>query len=228
MARRYRLEYRKRKREKERRKQLKIQEAEKRKNLKRKQESEKRILSETKTKEYSVLREILGWLVYIIVIIVATYLIITYVGQRTRVSGHSMEPTLQHGDNLIVDKLSYHFRDPERYEIIVFPFKYAEDTYYIKRIIGLPGDTIQVKDGYVYLNGEKLEESYDKIDIGKEGIAIKEITLGEDEYFVMGDNRNKSSDSRDSSVGVLKKDDFIGRAWIRIWPLDNVGVISHE
>ncbi len=214
MARKYRLEYLKRKRRREIERQHK-------------DEMEEIRLQEMST-ERRVLREIIGWILYVAVIIVAVYLVITYVGQRTRVSGHSMEPTLQHEDNLIVDKLTYRFRKPERYEIIVFPFKHAEDTYYIKRIIGLPGETIQVIDGYVYINGERLEEKFDKIDAGKEGIAIEKITLGENEYFVMGDNRNRSSDSRDVSVGVLNKDDFIGRAWIRIWPLKSIGVIPHE
>lgn len=210
MARRYRLEYLRKKRARERQREL------------------RRRQQEMHESEPSVLRELLGWLLYIIIIIGVTYLIITYVGQRTKVVGDSMNPTLQSQDNLIVDKLSYRFRDPERYEIIVFPYKYEENTYYIKRIIGLPGETVQVMDGSVYINGERLEESFDLIEAGKEGIASEPITLGEDEYFVMGDNRNRSSDSRDSSVGVLKKDDFVGRAWIRIWPLKSIGVVSHE
>ena len=99
--------------------------------------------------EPGVLATLLGWILYILIIVGLTYLIITYVGQRTRVSGSSMETTLSDGDNLIVDKISYRFHDPERYDIIVFPFKYEENTYYIKRIIGLPGETVQVVDGYV-------------------------------------------------------------------------------
>ena len=103
----------------------------------------------------NVLKEVLSTSIYLLVVLCAAYLIITYVGQRTQVSGSSMEATLSDGDNLIVDKITYHFRDPERYEIIVFPYRYAEDTYYIKRIIGLPGETI-VFDGTgdVYINGE--------------------------------------------------------------------------
>ena len=160
-------------------------------------------------KSMKVMREILGWIVYILVVIGVTYLIVTYVGQRTKVSGPSMEATLHDGDNLIVDKISYRFRDPERFEIIVFPYQYAEDTFYIKRIIGMPGDTVQIKDGYVYINDELLEEDiYGKevIDETKRGIADEPVVLGEDEYFVMGDNRNHSSDSRDPSVGVLTRD----------------------
>ena len=140
----------------------------------------------------------------------------------------SERTTLSDGDNLIVDKISYRFRDPERFEIIVFPFQYEEHTYYIKRIIGLPGETVQVIDGYVYINGEMLDENYGLEVMDDPGIAAEPITLGEDEYFVLGDNRNHSSDSRDPSVGVLHRDDIMGRAWIRIWPFDKFGVIKHE
>ena len=179
-------------------------------------------------KPKGIVKELLGWIVYIAIIIGLTWLIITFVGQRTRVSGHSMEATLHDGDNLIVDKLSYHFREPKRFEIIVFPYRHKENTYYIKRIIGLPGETVQVKDGYVYINGEKLDENYGLEVMEDAGIAAEPIELGEDEYFVLGDNRNHSSDSRDPSVGILHRDELIGRAWGRIWPLDSIGVIPHE
>ena len=177
----------------------------------------------------SVMRELLGWLFYRLIIIGLTYLIITYVGQRTRVSGSSMETTLSDGDNLIVDKLSYRFQEPKRFDIVVFPYKYEENTYYIKRIIGLPGDTVQVKDGYTYINGELLESDIYGAEVMIEaGTASEPITLGEDEYFVLGDNRNHSLDSRDPSVGILKREDLIGRAWVRIYPFDKMGVIRHE
>lgn len=179
-------------------------------------------------KERSILGELLSWLIYIVIVVILSLGIITFIGQRTKVSGHSMETTLSDGDNLIVDKISYRFRDPERFEIIVFPFQYEEHTYYIKRIIGLPGETVQVIDGYVYINGEVLDENYGLEVIDDPGIAAEPITLGEDEYFVLGDNRNHSSDSRDPSVGVLHRDDIMGRAWIRIWPFDKFGVIKHE
>lgn len=179
-------------------------------------------------KERSILGELLSWIIYIVIVVILSLGIITFVGQRTKVSGHSMETTLSDGDNLIVDKISYRFRDPKRFEIIVFPFQYEEHTYYIKRIIGLPGETVQVIDGYVYINGEMLDENYGLEVMDDPGIAAEPITLGEDEYFVLGDNRNHSSDSRDPSVGVLHRDDIMGRAWIRIWPFDKFGVIKHE
>lgn len=179
-------------------------------------------------REKSIIGELLGWLVYIVIIVLLSLCIITFVGQRTKVSGHSMETTLSDGDNLIVDKITYRFRDPQRFEIIVFPFQYEEHTYYIKRIIGLPGETVQVIDGYVYINGEMLDENYGLEVMEDPGIAAEPITLGDDEYFVLGDNRNHSSDSRDPSVGVLHRSDIMGRAWIRIWPFDKFGVIRHE
>ena len=178
--------------------------------------------------EKSIFRELFGWLIYIIIIVGLSLLIITFVGQRTKVSGHSMETTLSDGDNLIVDKISYRFRSPKRFEIIVFPFKYEQNTYYIKRIIGLPGETVQIMDGYVYINGELLDENYGNELMEDPGIAAEPITLGEDEYFVLGDNRNHSSDSRDPSVGILHRSELMGRAWIRIWPFDKFGVIKHE
>lgn len=178
--------------------------------------------------ERSIIRELFGWIVYILIIVGLTYLIITFVGQRTRVSGSSMETTLSDGDNLIVDKVSYRFGEPKRYEIIVFPYQYEENTYYIKRIIGLPGETVQVTDGAVYINGQKLDENYGNEAMQGSGIAEEPITLGEDEYFVLGDNRNHSADSRDASVGVLHRKDLLGRAWIRIWPFNKFGVIKHE
>ena len=227
MARKYRLEYLKRKKAREREKEIKKELREQERISRELQKDESEIFSE---KEPNVWKELLGWVMYIAIIIGATYLIVTFVGQRTRVSGESMESSLHNGDNLIVDKISYRFREPERYEIIVFPYKYQENTFYIKRIIGLPGETVQVKDGEVYIDGELLGETYglEQIEEGKEGIAIEPITLGEEEYFVLGDNRNHSSDSRDPSVGILTRDDLIGRAWIRIWPLDSIGVIPHE
>ncbi len=178
-----------------------------------------------------VMKELISTAIYLLVVLGVTYLLITYVGQRTVVDGQSMETTLSHGDNLIVDKITYRFKDPERFDIIVFPFQYQEDTYYIKRIIGLPGETVQIdKEGTIYINGEVLEEAYGREIISEEhiGIAKDPITLGEDEYFVMGDNRNNSSDSRTEIVGNIHRDEIVGRAWLRIWPLDSFGLLTHQ
>ena len=176
----------------------------------------------------NVMRELLGMLVYVGIVLAITFLIITFVGQRTHVSGESMENTLDDGDQLIVDKLTYRFHDPERVDIIVFPFRYKDNTYYIKRIIGLPGETVQIADGEIYINGEVLEESYGREVMQDAGLAAEPITLGDDEYFVLGDNRNYSSDSRDPSVALIHRKEIIGRAWLRIWPLNSFGILKHQ
>ena len=174
------------------------------------------------------LKEVFSTILYILVVLLGTWLIITFVGQRTHVSGESMENTLDDGDQLIVDKITYRFKDQERFDIIVFPFHYKENTYYIKRIIGLPGETVQIADGLIYIDGEVLQESYGREVIQDPGLAAEPITLGEDEYFVLGDNRNQSSDSRDPSVGLIHRDEIVGRAWLRIWPLDSFGILKHQ
>ncbi len=179
-------------------------------------------------KEKSIFRELLEWVIYILIIVVLTYLVITYVGQRTQVIGESMMPTLEDGDNLIVDKITYRFNEPERYDIIVFPYQHDEETFYIKRIVGLPGETVQVIEGILYVNGEDIGENYGAEMMEFEGVAVEPIELGADEYFVLGDNRNNSSDSRDVSVGAIHRDDIIGKAWVRIWPLTHIEVIEHE
>lgn len=173
------------------------------------------------------LREILGTSVYILVVLLVSYLIVHYVGQRTEVIGSSMEYTLMDGDNLIVNKIGYRLHDPERFDIVVFPYRYEKKTYYVKRIIGLPGETIQIKkDGTILIDGEELEEFYGKDVIKDPGRAEIPITLGDDEYFVMGDNRNNSKDSRWEDVGNIKKDEFIGKAWIRIFPFSEFGKVE--
>ena len=177
------------------------------------------------------MKEMISTLAYLLGVLCLTWLVITFVGQRTEVDGSSMEPMLSDMDNLIVDKITYRFADPKRFDIIVFPFKQQENTFYIKRIIGLPGETVQIDvQGNIYINGEVLEESYGREVISPEhvGIAIDPVVLGEDEYFVMGDNRNNSMDSRAEIIGNIKREDIVGRAWIRIWPLSKFGILKHQ
>lgn len=179
-------------------------------------------------KEFSWAREILSTAAYLLVVVALTFLFVQFVGQRTHVNGDSMNVTLEDGDNLIVDKLSYRFSDPKRFDIIVFPYQYQEKTYYIKRIIGMPGETVQVIDGMVYIDGEMLDETYGMEIMQYAGVASEPITLGEEEYFVLGDNRNNSSDSRDPSVGNIQEDQIIGKAFLRIWPFNKIGILSHK
>ena len=181
------------------------------------------------TKKTDLKKEVLSWIFYILFVIALTYLIITFVGQRTMVDGRSMNATLNDGDNLIVEKLSYRLGDPKRFDIIVFPPQESPKEHYIKRIIGLPGETVQIDaEGKIYIDGEVLEENYGLETIRNAGRAAEPITLGDDEYFVLGDNRNNSKDSRSDAVGNVKRSSITGRAWLRIWPLSDIGFLKHQ
>ena len=138
-----------------------------------------------------------------------------------------MEPALQDGECLMIDKLSYQMREPERFEIVIFPFE--EDVFYVKRIIGLPGETVQILEGKVYINGELLEtDVYGEELIENPGRAEDPIELGETEYFLLGDNRNKSLDSRYGIVGDIPLEEFVGRAFLRYYPFDQIGLLTEK
>ena len=176
-----------------------------------------------------ILRTILDYAVWLGSVILLSWLLIHFVVQRTDVNGYSMYPTLDHADQLLADKISYRFRDPERFEIIIFPYRYADRTYFIKRIIGLPGETVRIdEEGQIWIDGEILEEDYGYEVITYQGLAEQEIQLGEDEYFVLGDNRTVSEDSRYPEVGNIRRDELIGRAWLRIYPFSKFGVLKNE
>ncbi|MBQ7077013.1 MAG: signal peptidase I [Lachnospiraceae bacterium] len=186
------------------------------KKEKKKQEREKNIKSA------------LYFMMYLLGIFLAAYLIINYVAQRTIVIGDSMNETLHDEDNLIVDKITYRFRDPKRFEIIVFPYEQEENTLYIKRIIGLPNETVYIDEsGNIYINDVLLIENYGKETIISPGLAANPITLGPDEYFVLGDNRNCSRDSRYEDVGLISFDKIEGRAIFRIFPFNKFGKIKN-
>ena len=174
-------------------------------------------------------REIISTILYLAILCAAVYFILHYVGQRTVVRGDSMDTTLSDGQNLIMDKLSYHFRDPERYDIVIFPGpeEYGEHPYYIKRVIGLPGERVRIDEqGNIFINDELLKESYGYERMEYAGLAAEEIQLGDDEYFVLGDNRNVSEDSRYPDVGNIKRSNIIGRAWLRIYPFSEFGLLT--
>ena len=172
------------------------------------------------------MKEMIHTLLYLLAVLCLTWLVITFVGQRTVVDGSSMEATLSDGDNLIVDKISYRFRDPKRFDIIVFPFQYEKNTYYIKRIIGLPGETVEFLEGEIYINGEKLTEDYATTEIKDVGIVKEKMELSGDEYFVLGDNRANSEDSRMADVGNVKRSYIYGKVWFVLSPQKHFGLIK--
>ena len=170
-------------------------------------------------KEINIVKDLLFLCMYILIVIGICWAVLTYVGQRTEVSGESMSNTLHSGDTLWIDKLEYEFGSPKRFDVVVFPYEEEEDTFYIKRIIGLPGETVYIdEEGTIYINDEPLEgDKYGREPIAedKRGVASEEVTLGDDEYFVLGDNRNNSRDSRFEDVGNIHKDVIIGKAVFR-------------
>jgi signal peptidase I len=150
-----------------------------------------------------------------------------YVMERVSVEGESMMETLHDGDQLIGEKLSVRFNNLKRYDIIYFaPKGNHKSVDFIKRIIGLPGETIYIVDSVVYVNGRPLQEDFAREADFLAYTAASPITLAEDEFFVMGDNRNHSTDSRSSSVGVVHLKDIEGRAVFRLWPLSDFGKID--
>lgn len=168
-------------------------------------------INESKKKP-SPLIDFIKFIGQLILLIIIVWAFLTFVAQRTIVDGSSMEPTYHDTQNLIVNKLVYRFNEPERFDVIVFEPYENEHVYYIKRVIGLPGETINIDaNGTIYINGQILEENYGKETILDAGRATNEITLGENEYFVMGDNRNNSLDSRYDEVGNVSMDQIVGR-----------------
>lgn len=164
---------------------------------------------------------------YAIIFVVCLYILPTFVIQKTIVDGPSMEDTLHDKDQLMVEKISYHLDALKRFDIIVFyPYGRKNKEYFVKRIIGLPGETIQIKGEDIYINDKKLSEHYGKDPIVKAGIAANPITLAEDEYFVMGDNRTLSFDSRYEEVGPVKRENIGGRVILRVWPLNKFGLME--
>ncbi len=184
---------------------------------------------EQKVKQANYGKEISEMIIYFVVVIVSVLLIHQFVGQQIEVSGSSMESTLHNEDHLILEKVSYEINKPKRFDIVVFrPYEEDKDTYYIKRVIGLPGETIQIIGSDIYINDQLLNEDYGNNPIADGGIAKEPIVLGKDEYFLLGDNRNNSKDSRDSSIGAVERKAIIGRAWVRIWPFEKFGVLEHQ
>lgn len=174
-----------------------------------------------------LVKEIGIWAGEILLVIIAAVMLVFFVGFRISVVGASMSPTLESGDEVLVNRFKYKIFSPKQNDLIVFlPNGNEKSHYYIKRVIAEPGDKVQVKDGVVYVNGEKFEEKAAVSNIENALLAENEIIVGEDEYFVLGDNRNNSEDSRYASIGNVKKEHIVGKAWFVISPWKKFGLIE--
>ena len=174
-----------------------------------------------------LLKEIGAWVIEIAIVLVISFVFVYFIGLRTTVVGQSMNPTIENGEEILVNRFVYKLKKPKANDVIVFlPNGNEKSHYYVKRVIGVPGDKIQIKNGAVYVNGELFDEKVDTAAIEDAGLASEEITVGEDEYFVLGDNRNMSTDSRSSYVGLIRRKSIIGKACARIFPLSKMGGIA--
>ena len=175
-----------------------------------------------------VLKEVGTWVFWTFAMALIAFVFVFCFGIKTSVIGVSMEPTLYNGQEILINRFAYFLVSPDQGDVVVFlPNGNENSHYYVKRVIAVPGDTVLIQDGFVYVNGEPYQEEIvcDKIENG--GIASTGLTLGEDEYFVLGDNRNNSEDSRSSNVGIVKRDYIIGLAWFHMSYEDvNMGLIK--
>ncbi len=176
-------------------------------------------------KTAGALKELLSMSIYLLVIIAGTLLIRTFVFERSLVVGQSMEPTLYDGENLLIEKISHKAGLLNRFDIIVFDHG---DEFLIKRVYGLPGESIRIDDtGLIYVNDKVIDDKYAYSIMEDQGIAKDSgITLKDDEYFVLGDNRNHSTDSRYREVGPVREDRIRGKVFFRLYPFGRMGTIK--
>ena len=167
------------------------------------------------------IKEFLSDTIKYIIFIVVILVIAVYVVGLQQIVGPSMTPTLRNGDIVILDKLSYRFSEIKRDDIVAL--YYADTTFLVKRVVGLPGETVEFKDNKLYINGKYYEEKYLGDDIVTDNFSLEELnytTIPDDMYLVLGDNRGDSMDSRDSDVGLIPKKDIYGKVRFKIWPIN--------
>lgn len=173
-----------------------------------------------------LLRTVAVWSFKVGTACLLAFVSVWYFGQQVSMVGDSMKPVLYNGDVVLVNRIIYNARTPKRGDIVVFKPKGNEnDHYFTKRIVGLPGESVEIIENRVYIDGEKLDEEYETTDIDDVGIADEKIQLAGDEFFVLGDNRANSEDSRNADVGNVKRDYIYGKAWFVISPKKDFGFV---
>ena len=168
--------------------------------------------------EMNTVRSTALWIVQIIIVIAIAFVCVYCFGLKATVIGNSMSGTLENGDKILVNRFVYALKAPKANDVIVFyPNGNEKSHYYVKRVVAVPGDTVKIEDGVVYVNGDEFDSGDTEI-IDYAGLAEELITVGEDEYFVLGDNRNNSEDSRYANIGNIKEEHIVGKAWFRTGP----------
>ena len=180
-----------------------------------------------RTVNYDLIREIIVWTFQIAIVCLIAFVGVRFFGQRVSVIGSSMEPVLQNGDITLINELSYNMGTPKRGDVIAFKPNGNENAHYsIKRIIGLPGENIEIISGDIYVDGKKLEEEYTTTEILDAGIVEEAVKLGNNEYFVLGDDRQNSEDSRMANIGNVKRTEIHGKVWLVVSPWKNFGFVK--
>ncbi|MCR5342188.1 MAG: signal peptidase I [Butyrivibrio sp.] len=183
--------------------------------MRRRQRYQSMFQEKKKTVTPEFIRELLSWLFYTAIAVFVAFVLVLSFGKRVRVIGDSMETALYNSQSVLVDRIVYRLTSPKKNDVIVFlPNGNAKSHYYVKRVVAVPGETVKIVDGNLVVNGETVvteDGKYDKME--EAGIAENEITLGNGEFFVLGDNRNSSEDSRSANIGIVKSATIAGKAW---------------
>lgn len=187
----------------------------------------RRRIRKRRTFRIEMLKPAAVWAAKIAIVCLFAFVFVWYFGQRIATVGDSMAPVLKNGDITLVNRIVYDATAPDRGDVIAFkPRGNKSSHYYIKRIVGLPGETVRILEGDIYIDGEKLEEDYKTTEILDAGIADQEITLGGSEFFVLGDDRQNSEDSRDADIGVVKRSYIYGKVWFVVSPKSHFGFVK--
>lgn len=173
-----------------------------------------------------LLKEIASWVISCAIVIGIAYTIVNFFGLRTSVVGNAMAETLDNEEQILVNSFVYMIKEPKQGDVVVFrPNGNEKSHYYVRRVMACPGDTVWINDGALYINGDIYNEDISVASIEDPGIAEEEIRLEENEYFVLGDNRNNSEDSRMANIGSVKKEYIIGKAWFHFKKITDMGFI---
>ena len=174
--------------------------------------------------ENSILKRAVQWLADIAVVLCLAWFSVYAFGTQVQISGQSMTPCLQAGDVVLMNRLSYDLGSPDRMDVVVF--QREDRRANVKRVIGLPGETVQIRQGRIWIDGKELEAEPELSRVSLAGLAENPVLLGEDEYFLLGDNRDSSEDSRFANIGNVKREQILGKVWLRVMPLVDLQLIQ--
>lgn len=173
--------------------------------------------------ETSTLRRVVNWIVDIVVVICLAWFVVYAFGTQIKIAGQSMTPALSGDDVVLMNRLAYDLGDPDRFDVVVFAREDRRTN--VKRVIGLPGETVQITGGTIYIDGEPLEADESLSYVSLAGLAENPVTLEDNEYFLLGDNRDSSEDSRFANIGNVKRSQIRGKVWFRVLPLIEIGPV---